>query len=109
MVNRWRPVENDLLAAEKAANDHVFFKSFGWKCQEGVVAQRSGDFASRHSASLATRRQLQSGLRFAHAWFPGLGKAIYKRSGFLGPIPRIWPIALMQRPAAGMLGGSVRL
>src|SRR6516225_4413525 len=66
VVDRSGPVEDDRLTAEKAANDHVFFKGLGRECQKGVFAQRLGNLPPRHRGTLGARCWSKMWLRFTH-------------------------------------------
>jgi len=57
MMDRGRSIEDDLLAAEKAAMDHFVLEGLRRKGQEGVVAQCLGDRAPGERAGRCRGRR----------------------------------------------------
>src|SRR6516225_8449879 len=72
VVDRFRPVEDDRLTAEKAANDHVFFKGLGRECQKGIFAQCLGNLPPSHRGAQGARHRSKKWPGLTHLRHTGL-------------------------------------
>jgi hypothetical protein len=86
-VNPLGPVENDLLTAEKAANDRIFFKGLRRECQKGVLPQRLGDVPPGQPSGPRASRRTENWLHLAHRPYPQIAEPMPQRSGSSRLVP----------------------
>src|SRR3984893_6657823 len=87
VVNPLGPVENDLLTAEKAADDHVFFKGLRRECQKGVLPQRLGDVPPGQPSGPRASRRTENWLHLAPRPYPKIAEPMPQRSGSSRLVP----------------------